>query len=133
MKQVCVPLRLQDSLDNKEKRRIAKLGYFFSPPNPIIHIETMEKRSETQVPINAIIHMESEKRKGTQIPCNPITCVETVEKREESQFLGNPIILAEPVETRKETQTPRNPIILVNDILVETCKITTPWFRRLQK
>ena len=60
VKQVCVPLRLQDSLDNKEKRRIAKLGYFFSPPNLIIHIETMEKRSETQVPISDSGSLEAE-------------------------------------------------------------------------
>ena len=122
MKQVCVPLRLQDSLDNKEKRRIAKVPsnpIFLvepveAPPKPITIVETMEK-----TPINAIMHMESEKRKGTQIPCSPLTCVETVEKREDSQFPGNPIVLREPVETRKETQIPCNPIILVNDILVE--------------
>ena len=127
MKQVCVPLHLQDSLDNKEKRRVAKI-----PSNPIflvepaevpvyptILVDTMDKRTETKVPINGIIHMEFEKRKGTKISGNPITCVETVEKREDSQFPYNPMILEEPVETGTETQIPCNPIILVNDILVE--------------
>ena len=67
MKQVCVPLHLQDSLDNKEKRRVAKI-----PSNPIflvepaevpvyptILVDTIDKRTETQVPINAIMHMVS--------------------------------------------------------------------------